>query len=106
MPFVQPAASHQWSFAEVSLVFWGSGSLRREAQGRTQTGRRNGMTDCLLANFLSRQSEHIAMRTNDHSTDAKLSVGHWSSVRCQVLSGLYRSMFLARLSESGPRSFS
>ena len=102
MPSVQPAASHQWSFAEVSLVFWGSGSLRREAQERNQTGRRN----CLLANFQSRPSEHIAMRTSNHSTDAKLSVGHWSSVRCQVLSGLYRSMFLARLSESGPRSFS
>src|ERR1700746_159724 len=37
---------------------------------------------------------------------AKTSGGHWSSVRCQVLSGLYRSMFFTILSDSGPRSFS
>ncbi len=31
--------------------------------------------------------------------------GHWSSVGCHVLSGLYSSIFFTILSESGPRSF-
>src|ERR1700756_3001913 len=36
----------------------------------------------------------------------KTSAGHWSSVTCQVRSGLYLSTFWAILRVSGPKSFS
>jgi len=46
-----------------------------------------------------------------HLIDAQLvatkaSAGHWSSVTCQVRSGLYLSTFWAILRVSGPKSFS
>jgi hypothetical protein len=49
---------------------------------------------------------HVGSTSHDQSPVAETSAGHWSSVGCQVLSGLYRSMFLTILRESGPRSFS